>query len=427
MEQALLPPVTLEDIREYIRRIRDFLTDLDLNRLTGPEAERILDAFSKVERVAVAGKMLVAPIIEESLIWRDEGHRSATSYLAERTGTTNGEAASVLETAAALAELPETAAALHYGQISAKQAEAIGSAASTHPAAEGELLEMAGRMSLKGLKRKCDGIKSLSSFEADEVGRYNAIRQRRFLRHWRDVDGGFRLEAKLTPDGGARLLEAVRAKAQVFFDGAREKGIYESAAAYAADGLVSLADDAMLGSGTGIGRPHVTLRVDLASLRRGETEGNEVCEIPGVGPVPLAVANRMLSDSFVKIVVTDGVDVQSVSHVGRSVPVHMMTALEERDRCCVVPGCDSLDYLEVHHLVPFAQGGPTSLDNLVRICRWHHDLLTYEGWCLERECGGWAWHPPPDLARLDTEPGDRTGEGAASRSTQDQPTFEQLE
>jgi hypothetical protein len=139
----------------------------------------------------------------------------------------------------------------------------------------------------------------------------------------------------------------------------------------------------------------VVLRVDAAALRRGETEADEVCEIPGVGPVPLATANRMLGDAFVKIVVRDGVDVTGVCHVGRSVPAHLVSALAERDPTCVVPRCDATDRLENHHRVAVIDSGPTELGNLVRICKWHHDMITYDGFTLTGGTEAWEWHPPP--------------------------------
>jgi Domain of unknown function (DUF222) len=394
---AELPgPLTLGDVRECLVKIRAYLSYLDPGSLSGTEANEILEVFAKVERVGVAGKMVVAPVSCEAATWRQEGHRSAAGFLAEKTGTSVGEATGVLETAAALAELPETAMCLLQGEFSEKQIRAVASAASVHREAEGELLEAAARMGLKGLERRCEEIRSLHSYETDELARYNAVRQSRFLRHRRHRDGSFRLEARLTPDAGARLMEAVAAKAQVFFEGARETGLYESAAAYAADGLVSLADDALIGEGTGIGRPHVTLRVDVSSLGRGERQGDETCEIDGVGPVPLATARRLMGDAVLKVVIRDGRDPRSVCALGRSLPAAVAVALEERDPGCQVPGCDHREFLEVHHLVPFGEGGPTRLDNLVRICRWHHDLVTYEGWRIEREVGGWGWHPPPD-------------------------------
>ena len=393
-------PETLQDMYEYLRRQREFLARIDRDTLSGPASSELLEFGAKLQRLGTAWMMVAAPTVDDCFVWRQEGHKSAASFLAEKTGTTVGEAIGVLETARQLAELPETATCLRRGDFSAQQIREIASAATVHPAAEGELLEIAARTGLKGLRTRCKRTKALATWETDEIACYNAIRKGRFLRYWTDVDGGIRLEARLTPGDGARIIEAVKAKANVFFEDARKAGLYESMAAYAADGLTSLADDAVVGQGTGIGRPTVVFRVDLASLRRGETEGDEVCEIQGVGPVPLATANRVLGDAFVKIVIAEGKDVSTVCHLGRTVPAHLQTALEERDRSCAVPRCDTEYRLENHHLTPITEHGPTSLSNLVRICRWHHDLLTYEGWSLEGKPGAWEWHPPPDFDGL---------------------------
>jgi len=48
----------------------------------------------------------------------------------------------------------------------------------------------------------------------------------------------------------------------------------------------------------------------------------------------------------------------------------------------VVPGCGVSFGLEIDHLVPYAEGGPTTLDNLALLCHHHHYLKTYEGWTL---------------------------------------------
>jgi hypothetical protein len=406
------------DMHEHLRAQRDWLTHLDFETMNGFQAQEVLEFGAKLERLGRATVMLAAPRVDDTLFWRQEGHRSAASYLAEKTGTTEGGAIGVLETARQLGDLPETAKCLQWGDFSAEQVKEIASAATVHPGAEAELIEAATRSGLKGLKTRCQRTKALASWENGERGRENAIRKSRFFRHYKDPDGGVRIEARLTPADGARIVEAVKAKAGLFADEARKSGLYESTRAYLADGLVSLADDAILGTGTGIARPTVILRVDLAALRRGElakgTPANddagpahchdEVCEIPGVGPVSLATATRVLGDSFVKIVITDGVDVRSICHLGRTVPAHLQTALEERDPVCSVPLCETDFSLENHHLVAVTNGGPTSLANLVRICKWHHDLITYEGWTLTGAPGAWNWHPPPDFDALGQAP-----------------------
>jgi hypothetical protein len=54
----------------------------------------------------------------------------------------------------------------------------------------------------------------------------------------------------------------------------------------------------------------------------------------------------------------------------------------------------------VHHLLPWAQGGATDLDNLVLICHRHHWLVHEGGWKLVRAEDGrmLAVAPVPTVA-----------------------------
>ncbi len=141
-------------------------------------------------------------------------------------------------------------------------------------------------------------------------------------------------------------------------------------------------------------RTMVHVRVDHQALVRGRAEAGEVCEIPGVGPIPVEVARRLAVDSILSVLVMDGVDVTAVAHAGRSIPASVRRALEERDPVCVVPGCGLGEGLEIDHIEPFAQGGKTTLANLVRLCHWHHYLKTHHRHRLERDNGSWLWIEP---------------------------------
>ena len=228
----------------------------------------------------------------------------------------------------------------------------------------------------------------------DEAARARRLHRARRLRTWSESDGTFRLDARLTPATGARLLAAVRDEADRVFRSSRHEGIREPQEAYLADALVNLVtrDGEECPS-----RPKalVHLRVDLTALRRGSTSPGEMCEIAGVGPVSVATARELLGESIAKILVTSATDVHSICNLGRAVPARLHSALLERDRCCVVPGCAITANLEIdHRVVPFANGGPTELANLARICHHHHFLKTHEGYALEGEPGAWVWvHP----------------------------------
>jgi hypothetical protein len=129
--------------------------------------------------------------------------------------------------------------------------------------------------------------------------------------------------------------------------------------------------------------------------------------------VPLSVARELFGDCFVKFVISDGIDVRTVVHYGRSIPAHLKTALQFRDRCCVVPGCGRTFGLEYDHIVEFAKGGPTTLDNLCRLCRPHHGLKTHKGYRISGGPGHWEW-VGPGRAR-------EQGEGAGAARQNDRP------
>jgi hypothetical protein len=65
-------------------------------------------------------------------------------------------------------------------------------------------------------------------------------------------------------------------------------------------------------------------------------------------------------------------------NVGRSlrvVPHRTGVLVLDRDRGCRFPGCPTRagDYLEVHHLTHWSDGGLTDLENLACLCSFHHD------------------------------------------------------
>lgn len=382
-------------------------TDVDPDCVSGEDAGLMIEDVVKVERAAAAIRLGLTRRAAECMTWRQEGHRSAADWLAQKTKTSVGEAISTLETARRLPDLPATTQALRQGSLSVPQVREIAAAASIDPASEADLIEMAGYLSLKGLQYRARLIKANATDEAERIA---AIRKGRFFRHWLDPEGAFHLHTRVTPDAGAEILSAVRARASFVAQEAVTAGMAEEgASAYEADALVALVTgdvryDTFHGLTGGRRRaPGVVYHVSLEALSRGRLEPGELCEVPGVGAVPLKVIENVVGDAMAKLVISNGVDVTTVCHLGRTVPAHVETALEARDRSCVVPECDVTLSLEIDHWqVPFSEGGPTALWNLARLCRFHHQLKTYEGYELRGGPGHWEWVPPPP-------PGERGG------------------
>ncbi|HKV88617.1 MAG TPA: HNH endonuclease signature motif containing protein, partial [Candidatus Dormibacteraeota bacterium] len=64
-------------------------------------------------------------------------------------------------------------------------------------------------------------------------------------------------------------------------------------------------------------------------------------------------------------------------------------ALKTRDGHCRWPGCERpASWCDGHHLVHWAQGGGTDLENLVMLCRRHHRLVHEGGWQLVKSEDG---------------------------------------
>ena len=138
----------------------------------------------------------------------------------------------------------------------------------------------------------------------------------------------------------------------------KKEGRVESHAAYQADGFVAMAQAAAAGAGRGAkpkSNVKVIVVVDVAALRRGEVEPGETCEIRGVGPVPVSTVRELLGDAALAIVIKDGVAVQNVTHLKRRTTAHQRTVLEYWGIRCEVVGCDSIDFVDVHHVFEFAR------------------------------------------------------------------------
>jgi hypothetical protein len=122
-----------------------------------------------------------------------------------------------------------------------------------------------------------------------------------------------------------------------------------------------------------------------------------VCEIPGVGPVPVAHARHVLSHGLLELVLHDGKDVRTIVTRTRHVPEALKIAIQERDQHCKVRGCDATEHLERHHTDAFAEHGVTSYEVLGRLCPDHHHLVTHCGYSIEvHDDGTWSLHPPDE-------------------------------
>ncbi len=441
--------------------VKDFGNGLDPDRLTGADADRVYRDVVETIHVLCALKARLSRRIEESGVWSDAGESSCASYLASVDGVSRGEGRATLEVGRALSEfslLDETA---RDGQLSQAKLTELTSTLRADPEAEATIVPEATSETLWMTKERCQRVRATSA-RRDPVATARRTHAGRHLTWWADSEGAFCFQGRDTADRGAQIRDRIdQLASELRRDRAGEdpnaEAPRESDGALRADALFLLLADSQpiasrersasrpLGASarspesaghrdrlvrssggkarrdpastntddrdarTIVDRPprcNVMVRVDLEALRRGHARPGECCEIDGHGPIPVPMARDLANDSFLRVVFHQAGDIRAVSTFGRTVKRHLRIALAARDRCCVVPGCGATQGLEIDHVVPFSEGGPTELDNLALLCHHHHFLKTFDGWRLSRspngesaEAGTWRFEPPIEPRR----------------------------
>jgi hypothetical protein len=319
--------------------------------------------------------------------------------------------------------------------MSVAQAAVISAAVAANPAEEHRLVELARRVSIPELREECARVRAAADPDPEATNR--RLHQARRLRRYVDGEGFWNLHAKGTPQAGAAFTVVLDAVTDQVFTTARRAGRTEPAEAYAFDALMALADqpagpaadrrDAEHGEvDRGAGEPGADLlapqrlpgrlnprylallRVDVQALHRGRVTGGELCEIRGVGPVPVSVAEELLGRSVLHLVITRGVDVLNVTHLGRGPTTAQKIALAWANPGCTVEGCWRTR-TENDHREPWARTRHTRLDELDALCAHHHDLKTRSGWALVDGTGKRPMVPPDDPRHPKPPPTPRTG------------------
>jgi hypothetical protein len=124
--------------------------------------------------------------------------------------------------------------------------------------------------------------------------------------------------------------------------------------------------------------------------------------LAGGQPVTAETARRVACDAGV-IPVVLGADSEplDIGRHSRVVPAGLRRALHLRDGGCRFAGCDRpAGWCDAHHIRHWADGGETSLANLVLLCAHHHTLI-HEGWRLSGDPAGTLRFQRPDRTRLD--------------------------
>ena len=398
--------------------LRGLVSGLEPKDVPLPFAPEVWAAFAEVQRVAESGRVLMTARAAEAREWERQRYASAADWLAAQQGTTPGRARADLETSERLADLEATADAVRAGRLSPEEAGAVADAAAANPGAEDDLLDLAQRESLKRTRREAERRKAEARTEDEKRQREERVRKDRGLRFWFG-NGAGNLHATGPVDVLKELEALLQREVDRKFRANRDAASRESRDNYAFDALIDLARTAggqpgtpepaasATGSGGRARRAPLTrltlIRVDLAALLRGSVGQGEVCEIGGIA-VSVTELRRLLGESIMQLVLTNGEAVIDVVNLGRKPTVAQMIAKLFADACCTAQGCDRAVRLEFDHRTDWARVKVTELANLDLLCDHHHDLKTLEKWALVPGSGRRPMVPPTDRRHPNSVP-----------------------
>jgi hypothetical protein len=320
--------------------------------LSNSQLEAELIAHAAWESTGTARMLAVLDELDRREAWADWQCRNAQQWLSWKCGLGYTAATERLRVARALRELPTVAERLATGRLSwSKVRELTRVATPVNEERWCDLAEMATAAQVVRLTRATRRI-SRTSVERQLAARRLA---------WNiDDDGGVTISVTLPADRAHMVLAAVRAATTP------ERGVPWSRSA--ADTLVELV--------TGDHHPRTEVVVHRVGDRSWLEDGT---------PIHPAIADTMSCDGN-----TTTLDHHHHDDDRDHPHAHDHAVETDRHRCaspaqrrwltfrhqtCQFPGCHHDGKFEAHHVIPFEHGGPTKVDNLVRVCWFHHRAI----------------------------------------------------
>ncbi|MEO2106985.1 MAG: DUF222 domain-containing protein [Actinomycetota bacterium] len=416
--------VVAEPAREGIARVSEEVAAHEAR------VERLVDELTGLFSTLSAGEARFVALVgefDELGGWADGQTRTCAHWLNWRLGIAMPAARERVRVARALRELPLLAGAFAEGRLSYSKVRAITRVAT--PTTEETLLGFALYATAAQLERICRTWRQVRAASEPDA----ELRQRATQRF--DVvltdDGMMDVVASLPTDVGVVVAQALaKASTQLFADRGPEgegedrriealRVICESFLAGGASGtssadiwqvVVSTSADALAraaeqdGRCEGGGPPEV----DGPDGEDRTTDDEAVHEAVHVadhglgqvenGPVlARSVLSRLACDAVLVGMVTardsgDGTGQPiGIGRRRRTIPGWLRRLVHQRDPGCRFPGCPNTRWTDVHHIIHWAAGGRTDLDNLVRLCRFHHTSVHQLGIGIGRSVADRSW------------------------------------
>lgn len=378
----------------------DALTDDRLRLPSDAEQLELLQECIRVgARLQVWQQRLAARVEGSQAAW-NERRTSTTTWLVESMNLTPREAKHLIKAGQRLDRFPVVAAAAGAGAVLAGQAEAITTVLNDLPAefddativqAQDMMVGFAASHNSAELRRLTTHlVEALSPETADEIEAKRLERQERlakahrFLEFQNDGQGSVLIRGSLpvaSAEPFIRIVEAYAAAEKRAIDALDPLADHVTPAMRRADGLMAMVHrhgQQALAPTHGGDRPRVVVTLSYDKLVQQCADAGLGAELTRNGePLPASVARRLLCDADLLPVVLGGSsEPLDVGRAARLVTAPIRAALELRDGGCIFPGCDKPpEACEAHHVIPWRDGGPTALWNLVLPCPHHHGIL----------------------------------------------------
>jgi hypothetical protein len=134
-------------------------------------------------------------------------------------------------------------------------------------------------------------------------------------------------------------------------------------------------------------RHQVVLHADVEALAGNEESA--ACHLEEGPAICAETARRLACEASLIAVLHGPKGSLDVGRKTRAIPPSIRRALRVRDEGrCRFPGCENRRFVDAHHIVHWARGGETKLDNLVLLCSRHHRLVHEGGFRVARSGDG---------------------------------------
>jgi Domain of unknown function (DUF222)/HNH endonuclease len=390
-----------------LRSALDELRGEDVRSLSDDELAGHLDEIERAGRILEFERCRGLAEVERRKLYAADGHLSAAAWLAHRQGLSRSAAEGRLRRARALETMPSVARAFAEGEVSESAVHVLASAREAAPDAfarsEEALAEAARTMAFGELRRVTETWRAAADPDRaleDEERRH----ERRRLDICPTAEGMTGVHAELDAEDGQALITAIRAEMDAETRSVAGPDL-RTPTQRRADALGEICRQWLASRdrpNVGGERPNVVVTIDLESLvdRSGRR-----AEMPDTGSITPETARRLACDADVTRVITRaGSEPLELGRRTKVVPPGLRKAIAVRDRGCRFPGCGRPPgWCDAHHVVHWADGGETSLSNLVLLCRPHHRTI-HRGFGVEMVDGRPVFSRPDGTTIEDRAP-----------------------